>query len=130
MQGSRLRQRLANLGEMGQAIGVIGVGLVRRHVERRLGGPRINAYRRQAFGAERMKEPDGQRAGSNTTRSGATACLRISAASNLGSEAHLPRHTRLPSRRTDTDVSFSETSSPIYSPMAVFHQMLGSGFPS
>ena len=45
------------------------------------------------------------------------ACLRISIANACGSDAHLPRQTRLPSRRTDTAVSFNEMSRPIYSPM-------------
>jgi hypothetical protein len=39
----------AHLGKLRQAISVVGVGLVRRHVERRLGMPRVDADRRQAF---------------------------------------------------------------------------------
>ncbi|TJV28474.1 MAG: hypothetical protein E5Y18_16450, partial [Mesorhizobium sp.] len=50
-----------------------------------------------------------------------TACarLRTSSAMTFGSEAHLPRQTRLPSRRMETAVSFIETSRPIQSSMAV-----------
>ena len=53
----------ADLGEMGQAVGVIGVGLVRCHVQRRLGMSCIDADGRKPFGAQRMVKPDGQRAG-------------------------------------------------------------------
>src|SRR3954464_1862618 len=38
---------------------------------------------------------------------------------SLGSDPHLPRHTRLPSRRIDTAVSFIDTSRPTYSAIFV-----------
>ena len=41
----------ADLGQMGQAIGIVGVGFVRRHVEGGLGMAGIDADRRQPFGA-------------------------------------------------------------------------------
>src|SRR3954462_9526054 len=40
---------------------------------------------------------------------------RITSAMSLGSEPHLPRQIRLPSRRIDTAVSFIDTSRPTYS---------------
>lgn len=53
----------ADLGEMGEPIGIIGVGLVRSHVEGRLSVTRIYADDGQPFGSERMVEPYRQRAG-------------------------------------------------------------------
>ncbi len=52
-----------DLGKVGQAIGVVGIRLVRRHVERGLGMARIDADRRQTLRAQGMEEPDGQRPG-------------------------------------------------------------------
>src|SRR5262249_43809190 len=40
---------------------------------------------------------------------------RRSSASTFGSDGHLPRRTRFPSRRTETAVSLIETSRPTYS---------------
>ena len=53
----------ADLGEVRQAIGVIGIGLVGRHVERRGGVTRIDANGREPLGCQRMKEPYRQRSG-------------------------------------------------------------------
>jgi hypothetical protein len=48
---------------MHQTIGVVRVRLIRRHIERRFNMARIDADRRQPFGARRMIEPYRQRSG-------------------------------------------------------------------
>src|SRR5215213_5145595 len=52
---------------------------------------------------------------SKTMQAASEARRRRRSATTFGSDAHLPRHTRLPSRRTETAVSFIETSRPTYS---------------
>src|SRR6266550_4398275 len=52
---------------------------------------------------------------SKTMQAASEARRRRRSASTFGSDGHLPRHTRLPSRRTETAVSFIETSRPTYS---------------
>ena len=50
----------ADLGKLCQSIGIIGVGLVRRHVQRCFGMSGINADRGQAFRRQGMIEPYGE----------------------------------------------------------------------
>lgn len=51
----------ANLGEVRQAVGVVRVGLVLRHVECLLGMARVDADGRQSFRGECVIEPHRQR---------------------------------------------------------------------
>jgi hypothetical protein len=51
----------------------------------------------------------------------------MTSARSFGSEAHFPRQIRLPPSRSETAVSFRETSSPIYCSMVALHSMLGPG---
>ena len=113
---------------MCQPVGVVRIGLVDGHIERRLGMARVDADGRQLFRLECVVNQTDKGPVSKMTSSGRCACLRIVRAIVSESEAHLPRQIRLPSRRTDIDVSFMETPNPIYSPMAVLLQMLGRGF--
>jgi len=53
------------------------------------------------------------------------ARLRMTSAISLGSDGHLPRQIRLPSRRIEIAVSFKDTSRPIKSSKAVLRSMLG-----
>src|SRR4051812_1819513 len=53
----------ADLRDLRQAVGVVRVGLVRRHVERRLRVPRVDAHHRQGLGLELVVEPGRQRPG-------------------------------------------------------------------
>ncbi len=48
----------AHLGNMRQPVSVVRVGLVRRHIERRLGVAGVDADRRHAFRRQRVIEPD------------------------------------------------------------------------
>ncbi len=52
----------ANLGKLCQAVGIVRIGFVGRHVEGCFGMSGINADRRDAFGRQRMVEPNRQRA--------------------------------------------------------------------
>src|SRR5258707_9349740 len=52
---------------------------------------------------------------SKTMQAASEARRRRRSASTFGSDGHLPCHTRLPSLRTETAVSFIETSRPTYS---------------
>ncbi|MBB3452798.1 hypothetical protein FHT86_001054 [Rhizobium sp. BK313] len=106
---------------MREPIGVIGIGFVGGHVERRFGVTSIDANGRQSLSAQSMIEPSERGPVSNTTRSAFGARMRISSAMAAGSEAHFPRQIRLPARRIEIAVSFIDTSRPIYSVMAVLH---------
>jgi hypothetical protein len=53
----------ADLCEMRQAIGIIGVGFVRSHIDCGFGMAGIDTDRRQSFCAQSMIEPHGERAG-------------------------------------------------------------------
>ena len=53
----------ADLCQVGQSVGIIGISLVGCHVERDLRMPRVYADRWQPFGAQGMEEPHRQRAG-------------------------------------------------------------------
>ena len=53
----------AHLREVRQSIGIVCIGLVRRHIQRSFRVPSIDADRRQTFSLEGMEEPHRQRSG-------------------------------------------------------------------
>lgn len=103
----------ANLGKMSQAVGIVCIGLVRRHIERCFGVPNINADLRDTLCSQVMIKPDRQRSRLEYH----ALCFRSAFTDN----------SRLPFRRTEIAVSFNDTSSPIYSSMVVSCSMLGTG---
>ena len=80
-----------------QAVGIVRIGLVRRHVEGCFGMSSINTDRWHAFGRQRMIEPDRQRAGLEDDALGVLAHARGSLRpAPWDRMAHLPRQIRLP----------------------------------
>ncbi|CCW19764.1 Mobile element protein [Sphingobium indicum BiD32] len=112
----------ADLGKVRESVRVICIGLVRRHIQRRLGMAGMNANRRQAFQLQRMIEPDRQRPRleHDALRVRSTLADHLCYQFGIGQ-----RQIRLPASRTETNVSFNDTARPINCFMVVSRSMLG-----
>jgi hypothetical protein len=122
------RQRLlvkANFGQERQAIGVFGVGLVWRHIERFGGVTCINANSGKTLGRQRMKEPHRQRSGLKDNTRGVRRPTANDFSNEFGFRWALTAPDLLASRRIEIDVSFKDTSRPINSSKVVLRSMLG-----
>ena len=84
----------AGANEMGQPLGVVGIGLVGPRIERALGSPSVKAYHRQPTFTQFRPEPGGQRPGIEADPTAPGACLQMAVSSSSGWLAHLPRQTR------------------------------------
>jgi hypothetical protein len=112
---------------VGQAVGIVGICLLAAISSAALAwrASMQIAGTPSAFSAWKNQTDSGPV--SNTTRSTFGACLRINVAIAAGSEAHLPRQTRLPARRIETAVSFNDTSSRYTHPWLFSVRCMGPG---